>query len=121
MLAFALQLTSLNESAIQQCACQGMQMEVVTKSGARVDCLDDEYATEIEATSGWAQSIGQSLHYASETGKRARVLFFCEDEEAVCYRHVLRFESTVEAWGLPIEWGYVPEQCKARRTNPTGL
>ena len=109
-LLLALQLAA-TEADIQQCACEGMEQEVVTQSGARVDCLDETYAIEIEATSGWAEAIGQSLHYASETGKRAKVLFFCEDEASVCYRHVLRFESTVAAYGLPVEWGYVPDWC----------
>ena len=111
MIALILLQLAATEAEIQACACEGMQMEVVTKSGARVDCLDDEYAIEIEATSGWAEAIGQPLHYASETGKRAKVLFFCEDSEDACYRHMLRFESTVAAYGLPIEWGYVPERC----------
>ena len=110
-LILALQLASLDESEIQACACEGMEMEVVTKSGARVDCLDDEYAIEIEATSGWAEAIGQSLHYADETGLKAEILFFCEESKSACYRDMLRFESTVEAWGLPIEWGYVGERC----------
>ncbi|PHR83082.1 MAG: hypothetical protein COA64_00045 [Henriciella sp.] len=111
ILALALQL-ALNESQIQACACKGMQQEVRTASGAYVDCLDDEYAIEIEATSGWAEAIGQSLHYAEQTGRKPKVLFFCEDAPEVCHRHVLRFESTVKAWGLPIEWGFVGEECQ---------
>lgn len=113
ILALALQL-SLNESQIQACACEGMQQEVRTAAGTYVDCLDDEYAIEIEATSGWAEALGQSLHYAEQTGRKAKVLFFCEEEPAVCQRHQYRFEATVAAYGLPIEWEYVADRCVGR-------
>lgn len=110
ILALALQL-ALSESQIQTCACEGMEQELRTAAGTYVDCVSETHAIEIEATSGWAEAIGQSLHYAAETGLKAKVLFFCEESESACYRDMLRFESTVEAWGLPIEWGYVEDGC----------
>lgn len=105
------QAQSYDESKLQACACEGLQQEIRTKAGTYVDCLSDTHAIEIEATQDWAEAIGQGLHYASETGKRAKVLFFCEAADATCLRHRLIFESTVASYGLPIEWDFVPKQC----------
>jgi hypothetical protein len=102
---------SYNESQIQSCACEDFDQEVRTKAGTYVDCLSQAHAIEIESTEDWAEAIGQALHYASETGKRAKVLFFCEARDETCLRHRLSFEATVAFHGLPIEWDYVPEQC----------
>lgn len=105
------QAQSYDESKLQACACEGLLQEVRTKAGTYVDCLSETHAIEIESTEDWAEAIGQSLHYASELGKHAKVLFFCETADATCLRHRLTFESTVAFYGLPIEWDYIPEQC----------
>jgi hypothetical protein len=104
---------SYDESSIRNCACAGLDQEVRTQAGTYVDCLSDTHAIEIESTEDWAEAIGQSLHYASETGQRAKVLFFCEGADKTCLRHRLSFESTVASHSLPIDWGYVPEECIA--------
>ena len=51
------------------------------------------------------EAIGQALYYAEQTGKRARVVLFCDDSDdrALCLRHRLRFEGTVAFHDLPIE------------------
>ena len=102
---------SLDERAIQACACKGMEQEVDTKAGTRVDCVSEFYAIEVEASQDWAEALGQSLHYAQETGKHAKVLFFCEKDEASCLRHRLIFESTVAHFDLPIVAEIVPQEC----------
>ena len=108
---FKAEAKSFDEGRIQACACEGLKQEVRTKASTYVDCVSDTHAIEIEATQDWAEAIGQSLHYAVETGKRAKVLFFCEREDSVCLRHRLTFESTIAAHNLPIDWDYVPERC----------
>lgn len=109
-----------DEESIQACACEGLEQEFHTDAGTYADCVSDTHAIEIESTEDWAEAIGQSLHYAEQTGKRAKVLFFCEAEDtSTCYRHQLRFESTLGAFGLPIDWEYVPDQCvKIPDRNP---
>ena len=109
---------SYDESQLQACACEGLQREVRTKAGTYVDCLSETHAIEIESTEDWAEAIGQSLHYASEMGKRAKVLFFCEAADQTCLRHRLTFEATVAAHNLLIDWDYVPEQCISANDEP---
>ncbi len=39
----------------------------------RVDCLTDEYAIEVDFAKKWAESVGQSLHYALMTEKKPAI------------------------------------------------
>ena len=48
-------------------------MEVVMKDGTRCDILTATHAIEVDFAKKWAESIGQSLHYALHTGKRPGV------------------------------------------------
>ena len=102
---------SLPERQIQECACAGMELEKRTKAGTFVDCVSKTHAIEIDATSDWAQAIGQVLHYANEEGKLAKILLFCEDDELDCLRHTYILSSVIDQHDLPIEWDYVPESC----------
>jgi hypothetical protein len=38
--------------------------------GGRIDVLTDQYAVEVEFPYKWHEGLGQSLHYASATGKQ---------------------------------------------------
>lgn len=102
---------SLPERQIQECACTGMQLEKRTQAGTFVDCVSETHVIEIDATSDWAQAIGQVLHYAMEEGKLAKILLFCEDDELDCLRHTYILSSVIDEHALPIEWDYVPESC----------
>lgn len=82
--------------------CADMGREVPTKSGARIDCLNLEYAIEIDWTEKLAEAIGQSLDYAHETGRKPGVILICKRTPLVCLGHVLRFEATVAFWNLPV-------------------
>ncbi len=107
MLATALALPAkANEAEIQACLCKGTQLEVQLKSGARADCLSDEYAIEVDPTEKWAEALGQSLHYAEQSGKRAMIYLYCKNgsNPSACYRHQLRLESTINAHHLPVDF-----------------
>ena len=52
--------------------CKGI-IEYRLPDKTRVDCLTDEYAIEFDWASKWAESIGQSLYYAKQTGKKPAV------------------------------------------------
>jgi hypothetical protein len=54
------------------------QLEVVLKDGTRCDCLTDTHAIEFDFANKWAEGIGQALHYASMTGKRAGLVLIIE-------------------------------------------
>ena len=64
-----------NERFYQTNLCNelGGKMEYVLKDRTRVDCLTNEYAIEVDFAKKWAESIGQSLHYAHMTGKKPAV------------------------------------------------
>lgn len=105
---------SLDEGAIQECACEGMELEVSTGVRTRIDCLSDTHAIEVEALQDWAEAIGQSLHYAGRSGKQAKVLFFCEQSAENCNRHWFTFHETVRSFQLPIEAEMVSATCAAQ-------
>ena len=117
-LALPASAQSLPENKVQECACEGMEQELRTGSGTWVDCVSDTHAIEVEATQDWAEAIGQSLHYAAETGKRAKIFLFCEQSDRSCYKHELTLRSTIAEYSLPIEWEYVPDHCIARLRSP---
>ncbi len=60
---------------IAWCASVGGDDEFITKDGSYVDCLTDEYAIEAEYDYKWKEGIGQALHYAESTNKKAAILF----------------------------------------------
>ena len=95
---------NMKEQRVQDCSCHGMQREVHMPGGGFADCVSDTHVVEIDRTAKWAEAIGQALYYAEQTGKRARVVLFCDDDNLrLCDRHRLRFESTVSFHNLPIE------------------
>jgi hypothetical protein len=49
--------------------------EVKLPSGKIVDLMSNEFVIEVDFVKKWAESIGQSLQYAQETGKRACIMF----------------------------------------------
>jgi len=63
------------------CNKLGGVTEHVLKDKTRVDCLLDEYAIEVDFAQKWAESIGQSLYYASQTSRKAAVLLIIEDSK----------------------------------------
>ncbi len=64
-----------NERYYQEKMCNqlGGVMEKRLFDNARVDCLTDEYAIEVDFAKKWAEGIGQSLYYAKMTGKKPAV------------------------------------------------
>ena len=44
----------------------------------RVDCLTTNYAVEFDFAQKWAESVGQSLHYAKMTGKNPAIVLIIE-------------------------------------------
>jgi len=103
--AFAGPAHALDERSVQECICEHGRTEVFTKSGTYVDCLLDDFAIEVDPSEKWAEALGQALHYALETDRTAKVVLFCDDrqeDDALCYRHALRLEATIEGYDLPV-------------------
>ncbi len=91
------------EKDYQKAWCSGAntKMEYVLADKTRVDCLTDTHAIEVDFGKKWAESIGQSLFYASMTGKRAGVLLILEKKSDS--RFLARLNHTIEANHLPID------------------
>lgn len=88
------------ESDYVEAHCTG-QIEVVLPDRTRIDCLMDAHAVEYDYGSKWAQAIGQSLHYASHTGRRAGVVFIVVSNSD---RYGLaRARAVIDHYGLPID------------------
>lgn len=83
------------------CDANGGTMEVVMPSGSRCDCLTDANAIEFDFARKWAESIGQALNYAAQTGKRAGIVLILEREGDE--RHADQIKVVRDAYGLPLD------------------
>lgn len=80
--------------------CKG-EIEVTLKDGTRCDCLTDEYAIEYEFAPGWAEAIGQSLHYARMTGRKPGIVLIlrrASDERYMKRLKPLADEAGITVW-----------------------
>jgi hypothetical protein len=77
------------------------QIEVRMPDGTRCDCLLPNYAIEFDFAQKWAEAIGQSLYYASQTQRLPGIVLIIEQESE--YTYVLRLSVALEYHGL----GYV--------------
>lgn len=86
------------------CGAAGWQMEMKMPNGTKADCVSDTHAIEVEFAHKWAESIGQSLNYAAETGKTPGIVLICKrGTEARCLKWSLVLEQTIRHWRLPID------------------
>lgn len=56
------------------------QKEVVIPNG-RIDVVTQNFAIEVDFIKKWHEGIGQALHYASATGKRASLALIVPHDE----------------------------------------
>tara|TARA_S200000501_G_C20410703_1_gene563378 strand:+ start:22 stop:492 length:471 start_codon:yes stop_codon:yes gene_type:complete len=82
------------------CDSRGGIAEFRTKDGTYVDCLTDTYAVEAEFDNNWKEAIGQSLHYAESTNKRAAILLIKRQKSKKDYYSEL--ERVIIKYQLPI-------------------
>ena len=83
------------------CKDHNGQVEVVLPDKTRCDCLTDNHAIEFDFGNKWAESIGQALYYAIQTGKRAGVVLILEKQKD--YKYWIRLNTVIEHYGLPID------------------
>lgn len=100
----------LPESYYQEKLCAGMELEVELANGARVDCVSETHAIEVDFTEDWAEALGQALLYAAATGKRPGIILVCRLAERHCLQHALRLEEAITFWRLPVDvWRHQAE------------
>ena len=70
-----------NEESYQQawCSVHNGIMEYENSDFTRVDYLTKTHAVEFDFANKWHESIGQALHYATMTGKKAKIVLILDD------------------------------------------
>ncbi|WPE17147.1 hypothetical protein R5P06_03545 [Candidatus Thioglobus autotrophicus] len=87
----------------QFCTQESGQAEYSLPDRSRVDCLTDTHAFEADWADGLKvyESIGQSLYYAAETGKKPGILLLARKRNSEKY--IRKVERVIESWSLPIK------------------
>jgi len=83
------------------CKKHGGEREYLLPDNTRVDCLTKEYAVEVEYAAKWAESIGQSLYYAQQTGRKPAVLMILQekgDERFLKRLRTVAKEQEIKVW-----------------------
>lgn len=76
-------------------------MEVRLPDGTRCDCLTDTHAVEFDFGNNWAESIGQALYYAVQTGKKPGVVLILENQKD--YKYWIRLNTVIQHYGIGID------------------
>ena len=92
------------ERYYQEQHCAGVT-EYRLPDRTRVDCLLEDYAVEYDFANKWAEAIGQSLHYARLTHRKAGIVLIMESsKDAKYYRRLM---DNIAFYDLPITvWQY---------------
>ena len=75
--------------------------QFTTKDRTYVDCLTDEYAVETEYDYNWKEAVGQSLHYAETTDRKAAILLIQRSSSKKNYLSELN--RVIQKFDLPIK------------------
>jgi hypothetical protein len=110
-----------SEREMQERLCADMERNAVVgviEEGtnarrSRVDCMNQEFAIEIDFSKKWAEAFGQAAFYASQTNKKAGVILLCQNEQA-CLRHGLRLESILAYLKIPTMVWWCPLTAASR-------
>lgn len=89
-----------SERWYQEKHCKG-QIEHRLPDRTRVDCLTDTHAIEYDFANKWHSAIGQALHYAFQTNKRAGIALILEKPKDIKYWYMLN--SLIEHYELPVD------------------
>jgi len=82
--------------------------QFTTKDRTYVDCLTDEYAVETEYDYNWKEAVGQSLHYAETTDRKAAILLIQRSSSKKNYLSELN--RVIQKFNLPIKVYVTGEQ-----------
>ena len=103
LLGVAIPAQAAKESWYQKVWCDGAggQMEIELPEGPRVDCLTKTYAIEMDFATKWPEAIGQSLHYALLTGKKAGIVLILKTPGD--NHHLRAARRVIKSYNLPIK------------------
>ena len=69
--------------------------------GTRCDILTDTHAIEVDFANKWAQTIGQSLNHAMQTGKKAGIVLVLKDRSDE--KHLERLREMKRHYSMDVE------------------
>lgn len=104
----SLTFSSEKDINIDWCSNIGGENEFRTKDGTYVDCLTEKYAIETEFDFKWKEGIGQALHYAESTNKKAAILFIKRAKSRKDYYNEMM--RVIDKYNLPITVFIVDEE-----------
>ncbi len=85
--------------------CEEMsgQADYTLQDKSRVDCLTETHAFEVDWADGMKvyEAIGQSLYYASQTGKKPGILLLIRKDNSK--KHIRKVKEAISVFNLPIE------------------
>lgn len=90
--------------------CPTDQVDYRLSDGTRVDCLTEHFAIEVDWAIKWYEAIGQSLHYAIQTGRYPGILLLVEESGDCLY--VDRLLLVLHETDLPIQLWTTPIRCQ---------
>ena len=64
------------------CGIANGETEVRNSDGTWTDCLTETHAIEFDFAGKWYEAVGQSLHYASLTGKEPGIVLIIRPDNA---------------------------------------
>lgn len=100
VLAFCSQAQAQSEADYVDSHCKG-HIEYLLPDLTRIDCLLPDHAVEYDFGHKWAEAIGQSLHYAANTGRRAGIVFIQVTNSDIY--GIERARRLIRHYGLPID------------------
>ena len=73
------------------CDANNGVMEYKLDDAARVDCLTDKYAVEVDFAPKWSECIGQAVYYAKKTNRKPACLLILEKPDDVRFLYRLKY------------------------------
>ncbi len=83
------------------------RQEVKLIDDTRIDCETKNYVVEFDFAPKWAESIGQSLHYARMTGKKPAIILIIENFES--FKYYNRIKPLCEQYGIALWYMKSPQ------------
>ena len=90
-------------------------MEYRLNDDTRVDCLTKNYAVEFDFAYKWAESIGQSLYYAQETGKKPAIVLIIEKDTD--FKYYERAEKLANNYDIQLWYMEKPDKKNYQNKN----
>ncbi len=82
--------------------------EVTMADRTRCDIVTDTHAIEVDWNGKWGEAIGQSLHYALLTNKRAGIILIMDTPNDT--KESIRVNSIITSYKLPVTLWVIDRQ-----------